>query len=221
VLQEWGYVAIVVDSFGPREIEQTCTDFFRINNAQRALDAYAALRHLTNQPFVEPNRVGVMGGSAGGITVLDTVQEGGVQTALDLSHGGFKVAIAWYPYCPPLGPFDTPLLILAGEKDTLTPAALCVEMTSFIRGQGAPITLNVYPGATHAFDVPAEELSSTFGHVMAYHDQATAEAKADLKQFLDQHLKGPASADQAANKRKKPERGRVRYVALRSCAMFR
>jgi dienelactone hydrolase len=137
-----------------------------------------------------------MGWSAGGSAVLDTVQEKGVQTALDLPHGEFKAAISWYPYCPPLGPFDTPLLILAGEKDTLTPAALCVGMISSIQGQGAPVTLKVYPEATHAFDVPAEELSDTFGHVMNYHARATEEAKAELKRFLNQHLKGTASAEQ-------------------------
>ena len=45
-----------------------------------------------------------------------------------------------------------PLLLLAGEKDDWTPAAVCTALA--ISQTGAPITVKVYPGAYHAFDVP-------------------------------------------------------------------
>jgi dienelactone hydrolase len=62
------------------------------------------------------------------------------------------------------------------------------------------VTLKVYAGATHAFDVPDTELTNTFGHVMAYQTQAAEEAKTELKRFLDQYLKGTASPDQSTRK---------------------
>ncbi len=114
-------------------------------------------------------------------------------------HGG-----AWYPYCPPTRQFERPLLILIGEKDDWTPAAHCVEMEASVHRHGAPVILNVYPGATHAFDVPrfsgpySEGRPTTYlGHTMNYDAQATEGAKAKLKKFIDQHLKGVASADQS------------------------
>ncbi len=65
-----------------------------------------------------------------------------------------------------------------------------------MRGQGAPVVLKLYPGATHAFNMPrfhgsgSEGRPVTFqGHTMVYDAQATEEAKATLKTFLDQHLR--------------------------------
>jgi uncharacterized protein (TIGR02246 family) len=203
LLQSWGYVALIVDSFGPRGVEETCTDFgFSVTSGQRALDAYAALRYLQSQPGVDPHRIGVMGWSHGGGPILGIVQERGLQTGLSLPNGGFKAAVAWYPYCYPVSSVTIPLLILNGEDDTMTPAAPCVEMAKSVHRQEAPIVVKLYPGATHAFDVPSfrgpgsEGRPVTFqGHTMIYNVQATEAAKADLKRFLDQYLKGVASAE--------------------------
>ena len=142
-----------------------------------------------------------MGWSHGGLTVLDVIQEAGVQTALDLPQGGFRAAVAWYPYCPPKGVFKTPLLILTGEKDDWTPAAPCVEMAAAVHGHAAPVILKVYPEATHGFDIPSPYGTYTYrGNTLAYNAQATETAKGDLKRFLDQHLKGTVPTDQAARK---------------------
>lgn len=62
-LAAWGYVVLVVDSFTSRHIGNTCSGEY----APRVADAYGALAWLTRQPFVDPQRVGVIGFSAGGI----------------------------------------------------------------------------------------------------------------------------------------------------------
>ncbi|HSU07136.1 MAG TPA: hypothetical protein VLI93_16360, partial [Acetobacteraceae bacterium] len=55
-LQDWGYVAVTVDSFGPRGITTACNV-----SPDRQLDAYGALRLLAKNPAVDSNRIAVMG----------------------------------------------------------------------------------------------------------------------------------------------------------------
>jgi hypothetical protein len=74
-LVEQGYVVLIPDSFTPRgfadgvcfvPVSQSAT----ANGYVRAGDAYGALAALRALPFVDGKRVGVMGGSHGGWTVL-------------------------------------------------------------------------------------------------------------------------------------------------------
>src|SRR6516225_2453096 len=68
-LRSWGYVALVVDSFGPRGITTRC----RIGLDEQPTDAYAALRYLSQQPSVDAARIAVLGYSMGGESALITV----------------------------------------------------------------------------------------------------------------------------------------------------
>jgi dienelactone hydrolase len=49
------------------------------------------------------------------------------------------------------------------------------------------ITLKVYPGAHHGFDglLP---LRAYYGHTIGRHPEAAAQAEAEVKRFLAQHL---------------------------------
>src|SRR5215475_10536506 len=62
-LGSWGYVALAVDSLGPRGIADHCGAGF----PDQAFDAYAALRYLAGQEFVDPARIAVLGQSLGGL----------------------------------------------------------------------------------------------------------------------------------------------------------
>ena len=130
--------------------------------------------------------------------VLDSIQKEGIQTALDLPQGGFRVAVAWYPLCRGIS-FEVPLLILTGEKDDWAPTALCTKMVTAARSRSTAVILKVYPGAHHAFDVPFYAPYYYLGHVMDYHPQAAKAATDELKRFLDQHLRSTA-ADQRTSK---------------------
>ena len=67
LLNENGYVTLIVDSFGPRGIVQSCRGEYA---SDQLADAYAAFDHLTSLPFVDGDRIGVVGLSMGGSTAL-------------------------------------------------------------------------------------------------------------------------------------------------------
>src|SRR5205085_11837538 len=58
------------DSLGPRGVADRCTSR---GYPEQAFDAYAALRYLTQQFFVDATRIAVLGQSMGGIATLYAV----------------------------------------------------------------------------------------------------------------------------------------------------
>lgn len=145
-----GYVVLFPDSFGSRNAPGQCSVADRVASPRtRAEDAKAAARWLAAQKFVDPARLGLMGWSNGGSTVLWAVT--GKHAA---SEADFKVAVAFYPGCrTPLakaqGNPRMPLTILMGAADDWTPPEPC---EAFAKERGARIVL--YPNAYHGFDSP-------------------------------------------------------------------
>jgi dienelactone hydrolase len=74
-LTEWGYVALVTDSFRPRGHGSICGTPQAVNVATRTGDVVRAVRWLNEQPFVQPGRIGLVGFSHGGSTALSAVQD--------------------------------------------------------------------------------------------------------------------------------------------------
>ena len=153
----WGYVTLTVDRFGPRGITIACTGGAP---AATVFDAYRALAFLAQQPFVDPERVAVIGFSQGGWLALASVERGMIERT---SKEKFRAAIAFYPPCLSLkGSMTVPTLILVGELDDWTPASECRSLAegrddygiSREKGLGVPIELVVYSGAYHGFDIP-------------------------------------------------------------------
>lgn len=145
-----GYVVLFPDSFGSRNAPGQCSVADRVASPRsRADDALAAARWLATQSFVDVSRMGLMGWSNGGSTVLWTVTK-----KLAASEPDFKVAVAFYPGCgTPLAKTKDkprmPLTILIGAADDWTPPEPC---EAFAKDRGARIVL--YPNAYHGFDSP-------------------------------------------------------------------
>ena len=189
-LQQWGYVALLVDSLSPRGQTNIC-DSSRSVDPQyaRMPDAYAAKAYLTHQPFVDGTRIAVMGWSHGGSTALyavDNIYLGRINVV------PFTAAIALYPGCLlRLLRVNAPLLILIGADDDWTLASRCTDMVSQSEQWGDKtaygVTLKVYPGAHHGFDglLPPR---SYYGHTCGRHPEAAAQAEAEVQRFLAQHL---------------------------------
>lgn len=183
-LVKWGYVALQVDSFMPRGISNICTDFNLILKmiGIRTQDAYDANSYLSDLPFIDRNRIAVMGWSHGGTTILEAT------TRSIGDNAYFKAAIAFYPYCyKSLSNLNSSILILIGEKDDWCPADYCSK--NMPSGEtGLEAILKIYPGAYHDFDwEDADEVYE--GYKLRYDQEAANDAVKQVKSFLSQHLK--------------------------------
>lgn len=152
-----GYLALHVDSFGPRGEREICTHRTRTIRPERdrPLDAHAALRWLAQRPDVDPKRIHLQGWSNGGMAVLGTVREGA--PGYVLGGAEFRSAVAFYPGCTYWTRMveyrsRVPLLIQAGAEDDWTPSVHCEALVLKSAGRGARMEIDVYPESHHAFD---------------------------------------------------------------------
>jgi dienelactone hydrolase len=188
-LKAWGYVVLAVDSLGPRGISDRCRDLFD----EQAIDAYAALKYLSKQSFVDPGRVAVLGYSMGGGSALDAVQRGAINT---LFPEKFAAAIAYFPWCSGRSAMvDVPTMILIGAADDWTLAEGCREMVARPHDAGAPVDLTVYPGAHHGFNFRENQPGiHRFGHWAEYNERAATDAWEKVRAFLATNLGSPTAA---------------------------
>lgn len=152
--RERGFVALLLDSFGPRGEKEICTQKERTisESRDRPKDAYAALAWLERRDDISAGHVHIMGWSNGGSTTLFAMREGHPSASVNGSR--FRSAVAFYPGCGtlsksryrPMGP----TLIQAGGADDWTPAQDCERLAKAAEDPG--IDIDVYPGAYHAFD---------------------------------------------------------------------
>ncbi len=187
----WGYVTLELDSFTPRG-RDGCDKAFTVTEDMRCLDAYAAKSYLATLPFVDPDNVGVIGWSHGGSTILSMIDASSGVRLLNKLVSPFKAAVAFYPTCHSLYRPDTPVLVLIGRKDDITPARLAESLERDYKSSSwnMEFSLTVYPNATHGFDV--EGFKGGFDvdrHHLDYDPQATADAIAQTKDFLAKYMR--------------------------------
>ena len=157
-----GYAVLMVDSFTTRGSGEMCSrsGFKEWLYMRRPADAYGALVWLREQPFVDRNRIGLMGWSNGGGAALFALAKRSAGRPAEFAPPDFRAAIAFYP-----GSCSTerqgadwttsvPLMILIGDKDVWTPAGPCRELADQAMKRGAPVEFHAYPGAYHDFDWP-------------------------------------------------------------------
>lgn len=205
-----GYVALVVDSFGPRKVAGDCLPETPedIPVTARFDDAMGALGWLQSQPFVRPDRVAALGFSQGGVYAMAVINGPSLERAqkrgVRLPAPRFAAAVGVYPGgCASLVKelVVRPLLVLIGGADDWTPAPVCQEMVDSMRARGAEASIVIYPGAYHYFDVEGQRLEvlphvgndlkpGGRGATVSYQADAAADAFQQVESFLRRHL-GP------------------------------
>ena len=187
-LVEWGYVAITPDSFTPRGYGNICKSSRIVSKLERAMDAFGAAEYLQKLNYVDKNRIGIIGFSHGGSTVLMAVQANSKEFA-EVPESPFKAAVAYYPYC--VGAFhkdlDIPTLLIIGENDDWTPASPCKNLKTWLVKPDL-LELIVYEDTYHSFDRP-RPYRTYLGHVLQYNANATMDSKERSKRFFDKYLK--------------------------------
>jgi dienelactone hydrolase len=199
---ERGYLAILVDGFGPRGYPQGFPRFsYRHRPADvdelavRPLDAYAALAYLRTRTDVVPDRIGLQGWSNGASATLAALAGIGAPDPAKASpETAFRAAIAFYPACGLKGRFDdgyrayAPLRVFHGADDEEVSASRCAAFVARNLALRGDIRIRVYDGATHGFDDPSRRRRRVSANAAA-----AADAIERSVRFFDRALQGSAA----------------------------
>jgi len=173
-LNDAGIATLELDVYSAHGIIPTSTSQ-RPNPLAVMQDIYGALIFLASQPGIDPDRIGLLGFSAGAVLTVITATgsvEPYFRAALTTNTITLKFAAfaAQYPVCylynkrSPVGyiPFESltgPLIIQTGGKDSYSSPSTCTNLVNSLPAdQQSLLTVNVYPKAYHAWDrlQPAE-----------------------------------------------------------------
>ncbi len=196
-----GYLVMPVDSL--RDHVSNCSLTPKVTYGQRIQDAYDALDHLSKLPMVDPQRIAVAGFSQGGTVALLLASKR--MSSPYATQNRFAAGVALYPLCfisaryvsadvDYLRPdIDMPLLVLAGEEDTLTPAYDCIPHLQELAQQGAPVEWHAYPGAAHGWDMIGASGASLIDYkgdrmTFSYDAAATTDSRRRLFDFLERRM---------------------------------
>jgi dienelactone hydrolase len=153
-LAGWGFVALVLDSFGPRGASEVCLRAMAMPPMTRAFDAYLAAEYLRALPLVGDQKVGVIGDGHGGWSAFylsDRWAEfAGVRP--------FDAIVALSPWCEAdqIRRIEAPTLIFVPEEDHQARVDGCRAAQEYLRTiqEWRYIEFVYYPGVWPGFDVP-------------------------------------------------------------------
>ena len=201
LLNENGYVTLIVDSFGPRRITDGCQTGGKYYPVQIG-DAHAAFDHLASLPFVDAERIGFVGLSLGGGTALQLALASSVHRRAIQERPTYAALVAYYPWCEPAWATSLrrPVMILIGAEDDWTPAWRCSTLRTLAEKAKNPpvLELKVYPDAHHSFDLPMRGPYFVDGmdgttHTVAGNPTARRDSQKRMLAFFAKHLGGSHS----------------------------
>ena len=201
----------MVDPLTPRGVTgpgENCAPPSKVSLFRIRKDALDAAAHLRKQPFVDHDRVGLLGLSQGAMAAL------GISASLYETPQGqpaFRAIVANYPVCfignlriPGRRPRDinfvpeekitVPLLVQMGDLDTEGPPEDCISRLQVQKDKGAPVELVVYKNATHGWDVGSNfTYTAANGHRVEYryNPKVTSASVERALDFLDGHVRAP------------------------------
>ena len=151
---EMGFAVFSLHSFKSRNVESTVGEQVSVTMPMMIIDAFMALKKMSDDPQIDVNRAGLIGWSLGGGVTLFSAWAP-IQEFISPDYK-FVAHLPFYPPCmivpDELRFNDVPIHILAGELDDWVPAAACKELVDAAKSAGHKIGLTVYPGASHSFD---------------------------------------------------------------------
>lgn len=160
-LRKAGFATLTYDSFAARGTTGAALQGSPGYLPPGVADAYAALRLLSGEPRIDPDRIAIIGFSYGA-EVAHLASFETLRSALNPGQGRFAAHVAFYPG----GTFGAiaeanaytgaPVLMLLGERDDNLPVTKIEAYLAYARAAGAPAPIEtvIYPGAYHAWTVP-------------------------------------------------------------------
>lgn len=195
-LAEQGRRALIVDSHGPRGLDQyeawrlVCIGQV-LSGAERAGDLAVALSDAASPA----GGTVVLGASHGGWTTMEFLR---LAVAGQIPPGlqrwpkdparllnDLDAVVLLYPYCGLLNGADAgdwsatpPILMILAAEDRIVSTPACQEMAARLRARGAQIELVVLPEADHAFDQRERAAMSPLSFNVAQRDHAALKVDA-------------------------------------------
>jgi dienelactone hydrolase len=154
-LVERGIAACVIDPFGRRGVTSTVSNQAQYSFAASAYDVLAAVRGLSQEPAIDPMRIGAQGHSRGGSAVLTAAMRRFAVPVLGESPTLHAIYAA-YPWCghqfqdPDVG--ETVVRAVIGDRDDWCLPQCAQGHIQAIRLRGGRATLRLFHGAGHSFD---------------------------------------------------------------------
>jgi dienelactone hydrolase len=161
-LNDIGVATFLLDSFTGRGIASTVDDQSRLGELTMINDAYRALELLAKDPRIDSTRIGILGGSRGGVVALYASL-----TRFQRMHApsgtAFAVYLSFYPPCSKTyiddsEVVDRPIRLFHGTADDIAPIGQCRSYVERLRHAGKDVELTEYVGAQHGFDNPGVPL---------------------------------------------------------------
>lgn len=192
-LAAWGYVTLVVDSWTSRNAQAGCLlNGQEPPSVDRIADAYGGFFYLAGLPFVQRNRVGLLGFATGGVFVLTLAEPQTQSSVVNAENLSFKAGVVYYAPCGSLGLNQKPafpLLILAGRDDQRTGVQTCEQVARPASGDGNSVEVQVYPGVKHGFADPYWATThEILGFPAAFDRNTSEDALARAHAFLNRNL---------------------------------
>jgi dienelactone hydrolase len=199
-LREAGFVSLIVDSYGSRGMstkELWTSSCGGLDKWERQVDLTGAIRYLKTLPYVIP-KIGAVGQSQGGRMAL--VASGWKKTSF--REQLLTAAVAVYPSCILTRPrvIRTPLLILIGDADLVTPASHCQEWVDEFESEigdeldvnGQPVgvvpEIVIYPGVYHEYDMTGTGGANPLGNAFP-NSKAAKDTRDRIIAFFRKHLR--------------------------------
>ena len=199
-----GYVVLLINSLGPRNVDWVCGGpRGGVNLGRGVRDALQGANHLRKFPFVDAGRIAHVGYSWGAMVGL-LANSKSFRYFME-SSANFAAYVSFYPGCftvkrPDGSPLDivrsdidSRHLVLMGDKDTETPADECAARLSAAKAAGAPVEWEIYTDATHCWDCEnldgLSKMDMRGNRVNYRYDAAlTRDAETRMFGFLEQAL---------------------------------
>lgn len=188
----------MIDSFKPRGWEdRRSVGWERATQAQLD-DIVPAYEYLRQLPFVDADRIGILGFSMGGFDVLK-VMESSKQNLKSYQNLSFKAAASFYGVCHRLEEgtkLRAVTKIFIGDSDDRSTTQDCVHLVNQSIDGKQNVFIQIYSNALHGFDnfeFPAyKEVIDEKGEVyhVGFNEDARRQSLVDLPAFFDEFLKG-------------------------------
>lgn len=153
-----GYGVLVIDYYESRGIDDDKVPYpLMVTNVTEfdvVTDAFSALKALNNHPSIDPERIGVMGFSYGGMATR-LAMDSRLKERLAPNVPAFAVHVDFYGPCfQNIGTTQTtgaPLLTLRGAEDASNDLVACAVEEHRLRAAGSEVSSKIYATAGHSW----------------------------------------------------------------------